>query len=115
MFVLVAGPQWAPEGKRRLATVAGRLLHAGGPGSDHQLAWAQLLGWTAITPEQLDLLAGLLSGSAEITGLTVDTELRWSLVSRLAATGRAGEGQIHAELERDPTDAGRRHAGACRA
>ena len=26
------------------------------PGSDHQLAWAQLLGWTAATPEQLDLL-----------------------------------------------------------
>ena len=115
MFVLMADPQWVPEGKERLATVAARLLHTAEPGSDHQLAWAQLLGWTAITPEQLDLLAGLLNGSAEITGLTVDTELRWSLLSRLAATGRAGETQIDAELQRDATDAGRRHAAACRA
>jgi aminopeptidase N len=115
MFVLMADPQWVPEGKERLATVAARLLHTAGPGSDHQLAWAQLLGWTAITPEQLDLLAGLLNGSAEIAGLTVDTELRWSLLSRLAATGRAGEAQIDAELQRDATDAGRRHAAACRA
>jgi len=33
------------------------------PGSDHQLAWAQLLGRTATTPGQLDLLAGLVDGS----------------------------------------------------
>jgi len=34
-----------------------RLLRAAAPGSDHQLAWAQLLGWTATSPEQLALLA----------------------------------------------------------
>ncbi len=79
------------------------------------LAWAQLLGWTAITPDQLDLLAGLLDGNAEIPGLAIDTELRWTLLGRLAATGRAGEAAIDAELERDPTDAGQRHAAACRA
>lgn len=30
-------------------------------------------------------------------------------------TGRAGEPQIEAELDRDPTDTGRRHAAGCRA
>jgi aminopeptidase N len=114
-FVTMADPQWVREGKEQLATVAVRLLRSAEPGSDHQLAWAQLLGWTAVTPEQLDLLAGLLDGSAEIPGLAVDTELRWTLLERLAATGRAGDAEIDAELERDATDAGRRHAAGSRA
>ncbi len=115
LFVFMADPAWVPEGKRQLADEAVRLLRAAEPGSDHQLAWAQLLGWTAVTPDQLDLLAGLLDGSVEVPGLAVDTELRWALLRRLAATGRAGEPQIEAELDRDPTDTGRRHAAGCRA
>lgn len=75
----------------------------------------QLLSWTAVTPEQLDTLAGLLDGSVWIEGLTVDAELRWALLQRLAATGRAGDAEIDAELDRDSTDEGRRLALACRA
>jgi aminopeptidase N len=115
MFLFMADPHWVREGKEQLAAAATRLLHSAAPASDHQLAWAQLIGWTAITPGQLSLLAGLLDGSAEIPGLTVDTELRWTLLGRLAATGRTGAPQIDAELELDATDAGRRHAAACRA
>ena len=111
----MADPAWVSEGKQQLATAAVGLLRSAEAGSDHQLAWAQLLAWTATTPDQLDLLAGLLDGSAEVPGLTVDTELRWALLERLAATGRAGDEQIDAELERDATDAGRRHAAAARA
>ncbi len=115
LFVLMADPQWVREGKEQLATAATSLLHCAEPRSDHQLAWAQLLGWTAITSDQLDLLAGLLDGSAEVRGLAVDTELRWALLGRLAATGRAAEAEIDAELARDATDTGKRHAAACRA
>jgi aminopeptidase N len=115
LFVTMADPQWVPEGKEQLATAAVRLLRSAEPGSDHQLAWAQLLGWTAVTPEQLGLLAGLLDGSAEIPGLAIDTELRWTLLQRLAATGRAGDAEIDAELERDATDTGQRHAAGARA
>ena len=115
LMAVMADPAWVPAGKELLATAAMPLLRAAEPGSDHQLAWMQLLAWTAITPEQLDLLAGLLAGSVEIEGLTVDTELRWALLRRLAATGRAGDRQIDAELGRDATDAGRRHAAASRA
>jgi aminopeptidase N len=111
----MADPQWVRQGKEQLATAAVRLLRSAEPGSDHQLAWAQLLGWTAVTPEQLDLLAGLLDGSAEIPGLAVDTELRWTLLERLAVTGRAGDAEIDAELERDATDTGQRHAASARA
>jgi aminopeptidase N len=115
LMAVTADPGWVPTGKQQLATAALPLLRAAEPGSDHQLAWMQLLAWTATTPQQLDLLAGLLDGTTEISGLTVDAELRWSLLRRLAVTGRAGDAQIDAELARDATDAGRRHAAACRA
>jgi aminopeptidase N len=110
-----ADPQWVPQGKQRLAVAAEELLRAAEPGSDHQLAWAQLLSWTATTPGQLDLLAGLVDGSIVLPGLVVDTELRWALLQRLCSAGRASDAQIDAETEADPTDAGRRHAAACRA
>jgi aminopeptidase N len=110
-----ADPRWVPRGKQRLAAAAEELLHAAGPGSDHQLAWAQLLGWTATTPGQLDLLAGLVDGSIVLPGLVVDTELRWALLQRLCTVGRASDAEIDTEAERDPTDAGHRHAAACRA
>jgi aminopeptidase N len=115
LMAVMADPAWVPAGKEQLAAEALPLLLAAEPGSDHQLAWMQLLAWTATTPEQLDVLAGLLAGTAEIGGLTVDAELRWALLRRLAATGRAGDAEIDAELARDATDAGRRHAAACRA
>jgi aminopeptidase N len=108
-------PRRAPEVKERLATSAAQLLDAAEPGSDHQLAWAQALGSTATSKEQLDLVAGLLDASVEVPGLVVDTELRWTLLGRLATTGRATDAEIDAELERDSTDAGQRRAATCRA
>ncbi len=115
LMAATADPRWLPAGKELLAGSAMALLQDAEPGSDHQLAWAQLLSWTAVTPSQLDFLAGLLAGQGVPPGLAVDTDLRWALLRRLAATGRAGDAEIDAELAADPTDAGRRHAAACRA
>ena len=52
-----------------------------------------------------------------LDGLTVDTELRWALLGRLVSRGFRGFGavEINAELARDATDAGERHAATCRA
>ena len=115
MMTLTGDPRWVAQGKKELAAAGTRLLLAAEPGSDHQLAWAQLLSWTATAPDQLDLLAALLDGGAGVPGLPVDAELRWAILRRLATTGRAGDEQIDAELQRDPTDAGRQHWAACRA
>ncbi|HEY2313269.1 MAG TPA: aminopeptidase N [Streptosporangiaceae bacterium] len=115
LMAVTAEPRWLPAGKEQLATAALELLQAAEPGSDHQLAWMQLLGWTAVTPAQLDFLASLLDGNVVVPGLAVDTELRWALLHRLAAMGRADDAAIDAELALDPTDAGRRHAAASRA
>ncbi|WP_406202741.1 MULTISPECIES: aminopeptidase N [unclassified Streptomyces] len=90
-------------------------LRAAEAGSDHQLAWARAFAATARTPEQLDLLEGLLDGSHSIEGLAVDTELRWAFVQRLAAVGRFDEAEIAGEYERDKTAAGERHAVTARA
>ncbi len=115
MLRTLADPAWAPEGTRRLAAAALPLLHGAGQGSDHQLAWAHLLSWTATSPDQLDLVAGLVDGTNVPAGLSVGTELRWEFLQRLAAAGRAGNAEIDAELGRDSTDAGERSAAACRA
>jgi aminopeptidase N len=115
IMTLAGDPGGVPRGKQELAAAATALLRGAEPGSDHQLAAARLLSWTATAPDQLDLLAGLLDDGAQVPGLTVDAELRWAFLRRLAATGRAGDAEIDAELQRDATDAGRRHATACRA
>ncbi|MFH8343913.1 aminopeptidase N [Streptomyces sp. NPDC018045] len=112
---LYAAPAWRETGLARWTEATLEQLRAAAPGSDHQLAWARAFAAAARTDAQLDLLQGLLDGTQEIPGLAVDTELRWSLVQRLAATGRADEKVIDAELERDRTSAGERHAAAARA
>jgi aminopeptidase N len=111
----IADPAWAATGYGRLAGPGLELLLAAEPGSDHQLAWAQLLSWAATSEEQLDLIAGLLDGNARLPGLAVGADLRWALLQRLVVAGRAGDEQIDAELKRDGTDAGHRSAVACRA
>ncbi|WP_405838355.1 aminopeptidase N [Streptomyces platensis] len=112
---LYAAPDWRETGLATWTATALEQLRAAEPGSDHQLAWARAFGASARTDAQLDLLQGLLDGTEEIPGLAVDTELRWGLLQRLAAAGRADEKAIAAELERDKTSAGERHAATARA
>ncbi|MCX5210382.1 aminopeptidase N [Kitasatospora sp. NBC_00240] len=108
-------PAWREQGLGRWAAAAEEQLRAAEPGSDHQLAWTRALAAVARTDGQLALLAGLLDGSVELKGLAVDTELRWTLLGRLAAAGRADDQAIEAELARDRTAAGEEHAATCRA
>jgi aminopeptidase N len=110
-----ADPAWRPAGLERIVGTVRDLLQRAEPGSDLQLAYAQVFAGVAASPDDLALLAGLLSGSAVIDGLAVDTELRWRLLFRLVSRGAAGSVEIDAELARDATDAGARHAAACRA
>ncbi|MFD8600152.1 aminopeptidase N [Kitasatospora sp. NPDC059646] len=112
---MYADPAWRETGLQRWAAAAEAALLDAPAGSDHQLAWARALAGSARTDGQLDLLAGLLDGSRTVEGLAVDTELRWTLLGRLVATGRADEAAIEAELARDNTSSGQEHAATCRA
>jgi len=111
----LAAPDVAVACKRTLADLAARRLPAAAAGSDHQRAWALLLAKTAISAAQLDLTAALLEGTAVPAGLQLADELRWALLRRLAAAGRAGDAEIDAMLATDHTGTGQREAAACRA
>ncbi|MGW1246516.1 aminopeptidase N [Streptomyces sp. NPDC002535] len=104
-----AAPAWREEGGRLLAEGALRELRVAEPGSEHQLTWARFFAATASSEADFQLLEGLLDGAAKIDGLDVDQELRWSLLSPLAAHGRADEARIGEELTRDDTATGKRH------
>jgi aminopeptidase N len=110
-----ADPAWRSAGLSLMASSLRSLLESATPGSDKQLAYVRAFTSVATSQSDLALLSGLLSGSSAIEGLAVDTELRWALLRRLASRGAAGEGEIDAELAADSTDAGDRHAAACRA
>jgi aminopeptidase N len=111
----LADPAWRDAGLERFAAGLRERLQRAEPGSDRQLAYAGALARVATTLADLALLAGLLAGSVVVDGLTVDTEFRWLLLGRLVSRGAAGPAEIDAELDRDRTDAGERHAASCRA
>ncbi|GAA4233162.1 aminopeptidase N [Actinomadura meridiana] len=108
-----ADPAWHTEGLALLADTLSGLARAAEPGSDLQLAYTQAFTASAVSDEHLAFVQALLDGSQVLDGLTVDTDLRWSLLRRLVVTGRAGQAEIDAEHERDRTAAGERHAAAC--
>jgi aminopeptidase N len=110
-----ADPQWAPQGYQALADKAMAALHNAEPGSDHQLAWAHALLGATRSDEHVAFLRGLLDGSQVVEGLAVDDELRWSIAQALAALGHFDADAIAAELQRDPSAAGQRHAATARA
>ncbi|WP_019878044.1 aminopeptidase N [Sporichthya polymorpha] len=107
---LFADPGYREPGLSRFAAAALEHLRAAEPGSDSQLAWARTFASVARTNEQLDLLAALLAGEPLVPGLAMDVDLRWHMLHRLVSRGVAGESEIDAELDRDDTAAGQRHA-----
>jgi len=110
-----ADPAWQATGRELMARALRPLAESAPPGSDEQLAYLRAFTGVATTPDDLALLAGLLDGSVTLDGLTVDTDLRWTLLCRLVSRGVLGPADIEAELTKDPTDAGERHAATCRA
>jgi aminopeptidase N len=93
------------SGLYKLATLAK-------PGSDEQLALVKGFAAgasSADAPKIREILEGKLSG------LTVDTEMRWSLIKALTEHGIFGQSEIDAELQRDNTADGVRHSAEARA
>ena len=110
-----ADPAWRAAGLELMARSLRKLCESAPAGSDSQLAYVQAFIGTATSAHDLAFLAALLDGSAVLEGLSVDTDLRWSLLGRLVSRGMAGEAEIAAELARDGTDVGERNAASCRA
>jgi aminopeptidase N len=112
---IYADPDWAVGARARFGDLAIANARAAQPGSDHQLAWVHALLNAGGTDEQLDLVAALLSGEQQLEGLAIDTDLRWLMLRALVGAGRAGEAEIVAAADADPSAAGARHAATVRA
>lgn len=112
---LYAAPEHRVTYRDRLADALDAAMRAAEPGSDHQLAFVRGFTGAAGTPAHLATVAGLLDGTTVLEGLAVDTDLRWSLIQRLAATGEVDLDVIETELARDDTATGRRQAAIARA
>ena len=120
-----AEPGWAAAtGWPSFAARLLELAQSAEAGSDHQLAFVNTLLTGVLRDDQLSAAATLLDGTdpadVGLPGLTVDAELRWKLVKALATAGAidtdpAATPAIDAELARDNTAAGARHAEAARA
>ncbi|MDN4172665.1 aminopeptidase N [Nocardioides sp. SOB77] len=108
----------APAGRTALQeeweTGLRRLLLDAEAGSDHQLTFARSYALAARSEQAVADLRGLLDGSFTVEGLSVDQDLRWALVTHLARLGVYTDADIDAELDRDPTSAGREKAAAAR-
>jgi aminopeptidase N len=114
-LAMYADPGWAPTGWAELARTADTVLRRAEPGSGLQLAWARAYSAAARSDADLATLRGWLNGSGVPDGLTIDTELRWSVLAALSANGAAGMAEIDAELAGDRTASGEREAAYLRA
>ena len=111
-----ADPSWADE--VGWPTVAGALHGAAvsaTPGSDTQLAAVQALAGVRLDAGRLSEIAGWRDGSAPLEGLSVDTDLGWTLLAALVAHGAAGPAEIDAAEAADSTASGERSATRLRA
>ncbi|MDH6460206.1 aminopeptidase N [Micromonospora sp. A200] len=109
-LTVYADPAWAPTGWAELARTAKTALSAAEPGSGFQLAWARAYASAARSAEDLATLRGWLDGNGVPAGLTIDTELRWTVLQSLVANGAAGAAEVEAELAADRTASGEREA-----
>ena len=114
-----AEPGWAREhGWPQYADRQLELARAAAPASDHQLAFVNTLCSSVLSPRHVETLTALLDGDPAalgLAGVNVDTDLRWRIVSALAAAGAIdADGpatpRIDTEAQRDATAAGKRQS-----
>jgi aminopeptidase N len=113
-----ADPDWArSDGWPAFADRLLELARGAQEGSDHQLAFVNALCTSVLSTRHVVVLADLLDhdpAESGLAGLSIDTDLRWRIVTALAAAGDIdGDGPetpfIDAEVQRDPTAAGKRY------
>jgi aminopeptidase N len=118
-LVSYADPGWATEnGWPAFADALLDLARESAPGSDHQLAFVNALCASVLSPNHIAVLSTLLDNepaAVNMPGLVIDTDLRWRIVTALAAAGAIdADGTespfIDAEAQQDPTAAGQRRA-----
>jgi aminopeptidase N len=107
-----ARPEQRPARRAQICQLARRLLDRAEPGSDYQLATARAVLRAC---DDAELLQSWRAGAGLPAGLVIDSELRWQLITRLAALGALSAADIDAELAADASAAGVLHAARAQA
>ncbi len=103
-------PDHREELRERAVATLRDLARAAAPGSDAQLQLVTTYAALLRPGDDVTWVRDLLEGTESLDGLAVDTEMRWTLLTALAATGDAPESEIDAEHAHDRTATGRERA-----
>ena len=113
-LALVARSYVTPERRTTVLAEVGdaiwALARAAAPGSDNQFQFLKAFCGLASTSQHRDTLGQLRAGTTTVTGLTIDTDLDWELLSGLALCGGADQSDIDASLANDNTSNGQQAA-----
>ena len=112
---LFCAPEHREETQAKVAEALRKMAEDAEPGSDRQLQLVGAFARAARSADDVARLRAAFDGNQPYPGLELDQDLRWSLLSALAALGDATDEEIAGELARDDTNAGREKAFHARA
>jgi aminopeptidase N len=112
---LFCAPEHRDETQAKVAEALRKMAEDAEPGSDRQLQLVGAFGRAARSADDVARLWAAFDGSQPYPGLELNQDLRWSVLSALAALGDATDEEIASELARDDTNAGREKAFHARA
>ncbi|MGC2191175.1 MAG: aminopeptidase N [Candidatus Dormiibacterota bacterium] len=101
--------------EEQMAQAAWEAMTRSEPHGDQQAVWLRAFIGLATTAEQVDRCRAFLDDRDLPNGVSLDAELRWSLVGSLAARGAADQPEIDAAMAADPSSTGLVRAAAVRA
>ncbi|GAB3487166.1 M1 family aminopeptidase [Flexivirga lutea] len=108
-------PEHRAEAADEVAAALRKLMSAAEPGSDAQLQLTQAFARFARRDEDVAYVRELLQGETVLEGLPLDTDMKWTLLTSLAAAGAATDEEIDAQLATDNTATGIARAAGARA
>ncbi|TWE13432.1 aminopeptidase N [Rudaeicoccus suwonensis] len=108
-------PEHRSETADHVATSLRSSLIAAAPGSDAQLQLVQSFARMARRDTDVAYIRGLLEGTTALAGLTLDTDMRWTLLASLAAAGVLDDTEVENQLAADRTATGIARAAGVRA
>ncbi|WIB78527.1 aminopeptidase N [Curtobacterium sp. MCPF17_002] len=108
-------PAKADATVRTVGETLWQLASSAEAGSDAQFQFVKFFAQVASTPEHIATLAGLRDGSVTLSGLEIDTDLRWELLEGLVLAGAATGTDVDTELAADKTASGEQAAARARA
>jgi len=108
-------PEHRSEAAAEAAAALRQLMTRAEPGSDAQLQLAAAFARLARSEDDVAYVRGLFDGTQVLDGLSLDTDMKWTLLTSLAAAGAATDAEIDAQLASDNTATGIARAAGARA